>query len=199
MSDEVLKSPWLIAVVSGLIAALITQGLTWWREIYTIRKQNKAKATFAAIVTATKLERFAMDCWDAIGNIKDYRSSNGNIGNKFDQLPDEPKYPDNVEWISVGSTLCVQVFSFSNEIEQSHRLISFMSDVTDPDTAADEVIEQCATRGSQALALATQLRQHYAIPPLVHGKFNFEEKLSDELRIVRAAQERHDISISTNS
>lgn len=152
-----------VAFFSAVVGAVITQGVTWFRETRT----QKLAAIYLAIRLAVTLEAFAIDCGFLIN--KNSRAETGDddegpCGN----LPSLGEYPKDADWKVLEPGLANRVLSFRNDLAVSDETIEFRWDMENA-IQSDACNDEAAKRGIQALNLAVDLREKYGLAPYSPG------------------------------
>lgn len=167
MEPTIVSLPWLdiakLALGTGFVAALITQGVGWLREWRRDTKAAIQEATYLALRVATTLERFAIDCASVISDNIAFKQSDGDKGNFRTKLPVLQSYPGDLDWKSIDPSLAAGALALPNELVLSRESISAAFDI-DVGLGASECNKHAGLRGYRAERLAADLRAKYALP-----------------------------------
>lgn len=160
----------LTALLSGVLAALFTQGLAWLREWLGENKQAK----FAALYVAIALESYARACATMIGESETYDASDGAAGSAHINLPELPEYPE-VDWKAFGIRNAEKAMAFRTKIDADRATFREMWEHLDPEDVVPDVRERTARHGMTALSMAATFRAAYGLNPLDDfGEFTTE-------------------------
>lgn len=146
-----------------LTAALATGGTLWVGYLF----DRKPRAAHLAIRVSTTLERFAIECVDAIWENKAYLDSLGNVGSRA-SLPKFPDYPTDGAWSLLDKSLAERALTLPNRwwfsAGRIQAAIETNSGPEDADSIAETVCNECGWMGSAAWTLATSYRTRYRLP-----------------------------------
>lgn len=181
---------------TGIITAVFTQSLIWWREAWLSGKKKKSNAGYLAIRAAVSLEAFVESCADVVSEIDEYESSGGFAGKAIQELPDAPVYPDDDEcWKAIDSKLLEKILSFPNSLRASQKHIhNEFYHGGDPVDLARVCLEQACATGIEAWELAVDLRKKYRFPEHspAYDYVAFLRKRADEEMEVRKKERERD-------
>jgi len=149
-----------LAFSTGLLTAVFNQLIGWSREARHERLGTERDARYLAIRLAVILERFTIDCAEAIAAQDMYNQSDGNAGAAHGTLPDLPPYPDEADWKALEPDYLARALTLRNELPLSDKAIAFWEDI-DRDCIPGECDQQCGKCGYMAWLLAADMRQHY--------------------------------------
>jgi len=154
----------IVALVAGssVLAAVVTQGLSAWRDS---RRTNK-DAAFSALYMAIAFEAYANECASLIGDSENHDSSRGAAGKAHGNLPQLPPYPEEVEWKAFGLKRTTRALSFRTEVDSLRAMISGHWEFGDEDDIVPMVREEAAELGVKALEIAADLRRSKHIEPM---------------------------------
>lgn len=195
MSAPVASTVNVIALVAGssVLAALVTQGLSAWRD----RRGTNKDAAFSALYMAIAFEAYANECASLIGDSENHESSDGAAGTAHGNLPLLPPYPEEVEWKAFGLKRTTRALSFRTEVDSLRAMISDHWDFLDADDIVPLVREEAAKLGAKALDLAADLRRSKHIEPMTEtGDWSVRDFLArkkeeyEEARKLREEQNR---------
>lgn len=152
------------AGLTGVIAALLTQGLGWCRDWWTIRRQRKSDADYLALCLAVTLEEFVVKCCDRMWR-DEANISRGNSDLDY-SLPKLAPYPDDSQsWKSLHARkpkIVERVLSFRNDIT-SAELTNKFSGIYEGNTVASQ--DETIIAGVTALNLAKKIRTEFELKP----------------------------------
>jgi hypothetical protein len=170
-----------VALGSGLISGLVTQGVGWLIKRHDDERQLRRTSSFLAISIASSLEKFSIDCASVIHDVANHDSSGGEIG-KIPNLPPLPKYPDDLDWTGLDRVLCSRAFSLRHELDLSQNAIDFLFEIHGHLDEGDETSRQAAKIGLRAWQLAVDFRRKYDLPHFRIDEYgwNFPEALERE-------------------
>lgn len=169
--EDILK----LALGSGVIAAIVNQGITWFMGWKKESQANKRLRIYSALRIATLLEAFAINCRKGVADAAVFSETNGDGGIVRSQMPELEKYPQDVEWKIIDSKLCASVLSIPNEVNLCQMTIDHWLDegqFDDHSGAFDEhqrfmigtYIRETAKCGLRAWEMAKEIRKKYKLP-----------------------------------
>jgi hypothetical protein len=165
----------LTALLSGMLAALFTQGLSWLRDTW----RDKRDAKFAALYIATALEAHARTCAALTGDSELYEDSGENAGKPHGNIAEMAEYPE-VEWKAFGIKDSERAMAFRTKIDADRAMIRERWEFEDEDSIVPEVREKSAEYGLTALRMAETFRAKHGLSPLDDfGEFTTEGYLTD--------------------
>jgi hypothetical protein len=135
-----------LAFSTGPLTAVFNQVISWWREKRHEQQMTTRDARYLKIRLAVMLERFAIDCAEAIAAQDMYSQSYGHAGAAHGTLPDLPPYPDETDWKILEPEFLARALTFRNELPISDRLIAFWADI-DPECIPAACNDQCGKWG----------------------------------------------------
>jgi hypothetical protein len=192
MAETVSIAGWDIAklaLTTGLVTALFTQMIGWFRDFRKERSEQVRSATYLALRVSVILEQFSLNCAHALDEIETHDSSGGTAGQKHRKLPTLEAFPTDLDWKSLAPRLASRVLTMQNELELAARQIRTVWDVTADEDAADEACgDAIGVSGFRAWDLAKNLRRDYRLPI-----FDPKETWWDAV----AALEKVNISVAT--
>lgn len=182
-------------VFTGALAAALTVGLTWIKEIWAAKKVR----IYSSMRVAVTLESFALGCSETLSEYS-LREAQGPTGDKgavsIPSLPPFPPFPGDIDWKSISSRLMAEALTMKNDVELSAaKSISFLEAVADDEEIALFAVEKIAEKGLAALDIAERLRT--GLPPLPRVQYerqalkdsrNEARRLRDELRKSQSSQ-----------
>lgn len=145
---------------TGLATAIFNQSIAWWRDARHERLATTRDARYLAIRLAVMLERFAIDCAEAVVAQDMYNDSEGHAGALHGTLPDLPLFPDEADWKTLAPDFLARALTLRNELPLSDKAIAFWEDV-DRTCIPRACDLQCGKCGYMAWVLAADLRHHY--------------------------------------
>lgn len=154
-----------IALGSGGIAALISQGITFFVGWKKESRSDGRMRRYSAIRIAVALETFAVQCNEVVWETEASINSDGHIGKEHGSIPAMGKYPNDIEWRLLDVELCAKILAFENEIELCRKNLSFAIDVQPfREDIVQVVILETGKCGYRAWELAKTLRAMYKLP-----------------------------------
>lgn len=165
----------LTALLSGVLAALFTQGLSWLRDSWRDRRDAK----FSALYIAIALEDYARTCATLLSESENWESSNENAGAPHGNIAGMPDYPE-IEWKAFGIKDAERAMAFRTKINSDHSMFSGLWEFSDEDQIVPEVREKAAEHGLTALRMAAVFRARRGLNPLDDfGEFTTEGYLTE--------------------
>lgn len=153
-----------VAVSTGIVTAIITQLLTWLRELHKDKSANARIASYAALRLAVDLEGFSIACADAISEAHLSQSSGGYAGRVHTKIPDLLPFPADVDWRALEPSISAKILTIRNEITVAQQSIDFWYEV-DHDCVPNACLDQLGLCGYRAWKTAVELRKSYGLPP----------------------------------
>lgn len=150
------------ALSTGFATAVLNQLFGWWRESRKEVNVAERDARYIAIRLAVILERFALDCAEAIAAQEMFDMHDGHAGKPHGKLPDLAPYPDEVDWKTLKPEFLARALTLRNELILSDASIEFWEDI-DRTTVSGECDWQCGKCGYMAWTLAAEMRARYAL------------------------------------
>lgn len=150
--EEILK-----VVGTGVVAAVLTVGLTWLKETRSARRVR----IYSAMQVAVALERFALACSKelATNDLTNQQLPPGEEEPIPPSFPDFPPYPSDVDWKSLPPGLMAEAIAMANDIENKRQNLSFLWDATgDADDLELISTQRIAETAIFAIDLAAKLR-----------------------------------------
>jgi hypothetical protein len=167
---------WGIAVLSGILGAGITQGVTEWRE----RKHSGRHKAYSALRVALSLEDFAYACASEMSDIQTHEASDGADGAPYKGVPAAPVFADDVDFRLLPAEYVERALRFSAIVHRAESSIAH--EIYDgPDVSMDAIAKCLAVAGVEALQLADAFRATGGVArrtPL-KGAWNFEAVLKN--------------------
>lgn len=143
----------LTALLSGVLAAIFTQGVAWLREWLGESKEGK----FAALYLAIALDAYAEACSTLIYDSENWESSRGNAGRAVGQIDSLPEYPA-VNWKALGIVDTEAAMSFRTDVDWARGQLTVMQEANDADDIVEQARMSAAEMGLAAAMLAKQFR-----------------------------------------
>jgi hypothetical protein len=167
-----------LALSAGIVTALITQLLTWLRDLHKDNKTNARMASFSALRLAVELEAFSIACADAISDTHLSESSEGHAGCAHTKIPKLSVFPEDIDWRTLDPSISAKVLTIRNEITTAQQKIDFWYEI-DFDCVPNACLDQLGLLGYRAWMLAVELRKRHNIPLLdpTQLAWNIEECL----------------------
>lgn len=163
-----------LALGSSVMGALLTQGMTWFREGRSVKRET----AYLALRVATVLERFAEEAAGFVGQINDYRG--GSMEGVSTQLPSLRPLPDEEErWRDLDVLLTARVLGFEEGVRSRQGGIDNTWEHASPEDGISAAKAQATLLATAALRLAGDLRRRYGLPPFDTGSV-WPEFLSGE-------------------
>jgi len=153
----------IITLVGGssVLAAVVTQVVSWVREWLGETKEGK----FTALYIAIALEEYARTTATLLGESETHEDSNGHAGTAHSNLAELPEYPQ-VNWQAFGIKRAEAAMGFRTEVDGQRSFISGYWEFADEDEVVPEVQERAARLGLAAFALAARFRREHGLTAL---------------------------------
>lgn len=156
----------IVGLVAGssVLAALVNQGITIFRE--HLRRNGEAR--LSALYVALALEAYASDCSSIISDCDKFAGTKGKMGVRHDNLPLLTAYPMEVDWKALGIQTTATAMTLRVTVEAARARFSFIREHLDHVDHAPVtlVLPAAAQIGLHALAAAEKIRRHHALPPM---------------------------------
>lgn len=147
----------------GFVTAIVNQLLGVLVQTFNSQREMKSKGRHLALQLATLLERFAIDCADAISDIELWQDSNGAAGRSDASLPEFPALPGDASWHLLRGNLASRVASLPNERLLAAQAIA-TSWLLDGDEDGKYVAQRSGWCGYRAWLLAEDIRATHEQP-----------------------------------
>ena len=171
---------WLDLLQLGVVTAVLTQLLMFASEHLRGWVADRREARTLALLISASLEKFALECANAIASNDLIRSSGGHAGRRVTKIPDFPDLMPSPAWKVLDPTLATRASNLSFERMLGEGQIDFWWEVTgEPDDITGAADNECGGCGYLAWTTADDLRAHYKIPliDLAGLLWNFVEEL----------------------
>lgn len=153
-----------VAISAGIVTAIITQLLTWLRDLHKDKTTNARIASYSALRLAVELEAFSIACADAISEADLSASSGGHAGRIHTKIPNLQSFPEDIDWRTLDPSISAKVLTIRNEITVAQQSIDFWYEV-DHDCVPNACVDQLGLCGYRAWKTAVELRKRYGLPP----------------------------------
>jgi hypothetical protein len=114
-----------VALASGVVAAMVTVGLTYLKELRLLKASHLRDARYLAARVAIIFERFSVDCSQAITGNELHRQSGGSAGARKLTMPKISELPADADWKVIEPRLLEKALSFPTEIMLADSKIEF--------------------------------------------------------------------------
>ncbi|MGF7160252.1 hypothetical protein FHS85_001875 [Rhodoligotrophos appendicifer] len=151
---------------SGLISALFTFGLGYWKEHYFIKKAQQIDATYLGLRITNSLDRFIIDTGQALSDYNNHLFSKGEEGAPLGKVWSIPQFPEDNSWKYLDLALSARLLNLSTETTLEWNAIKEMAEFGGREEADDALARGYARMGLQAHTLASDIRELYNIPAL---------------------------------
>jgi hypothetical protein len=162
METTPISLPWIevlkLILGTGIVAAIVTQLISWIRESRKELISSTRDARYLAIRIAVILEGFAIACAESISQYDFYKQSAGHAGKRHGVLPQLQDYPADADWKALDPALGARALTLRNELPLSDSAIEFWENV-DRDCVPQATSEQAGKCGYLAWALAADPKQ----------------------------------------
>lgn len=168
----------VVAIGSGLLGAVLTQGLVWARDAFASRRSRH----YSALRLALMCERYAVGCASDIELRTGYHEEEeGSLLPTGMKLPDVPDMPDDIDFKIISTELMERIFSLAVEVRFEENALSSAADHLDGDDLVDEYLHAVARRGLQAWQLGIDIRKRSGLPAstLNVGEWGFVDLLRE--------------------
>jgi hypothetical protein len=167
-----------IAGPAGLVSAVLTHGLSGWRE----RRKSVRQGQYLALRLAVILERYASECNDLVARIDAAADANVNPDNYPTDLPPAPSYPEDDEgWRVLYSALAHRALALVVERNAAQAAVAEDWFHHGSTSAPFECSRLAAILGWEAWETAVDLRLRYSLPPYL-ARFPFNKSLFMRVR-----------------
>lgn len=171
-------------LLTAISAAVATQAASELKDRLITGRERKFSLLYAALF----FERYAETCATYIGEIHQYRATNGGMGDEHGSLPPLTEFPTEVSWAKVGIRLTERAFAFRVQVAATCSSISFLHDFDGPDGGYIALERALPEMGLAAYGIARALRREGKLKPLDEA----DPLASSEAHLKRAKQERAD-------
>lgn len=154
-----------LIVSTGVVSALLTNLLGFWRDRRKERVEVARAGGYLALRVAVILEKFVIDCAELLEEVDLFNQTRGQAGKTHGELPLLTAYPSDVEWKTLDPKLLSRTLSFRNELSLSGMLFKFTYEMS-PEDITPTCVEQAGKFGCRAWEIATDLRSHYSFPEI---------------------------------
>ncbi len=173
-----------------MLAAVVTQSVTWFRDKWNERRE----ADFSALYLALALENYAASCAEQIGESEIYEESQGAGGSAQNNVNPLPNYPENINWKAWGIKGTTDALSFRLAVDEARSRVSSEWQNGDDDLAINLIREEVAELGTQAIELAAKFRRYQKLKALkdsarwspheslVRKRDKYQRKSADRIR-----------------
>lgn len=154
------------AVVAGVVAALVNQGLVWIKEWLRDGKALKLRQEHAALALAVALERYALACAHGVGEIEQgvrEAIEKNSFGGLQADVPDLV-LPAPADWQCLPAALVARVLGLPLEIRYAQQQADIQWDYDDPLSAAEDTVPRVGRLGWAAWNTAVDLRRQQGLP-----------------------------------
>jgi hypothetical protein len=169
------------------VGAVLTAGLTFFKDWWTAKRSIARDNTYLAIVVSSMLDMFVAGCAEVAGDDGLYHGQTNQDGYREVHTTSptfEPLTVD-VEWKSLPSRLMNDVLSFPLLIESAKSKIEaeyeYAASPPDFDEFFSERRYQFAMLGRSAFQMASELRKNASLPPRVSGTWDPMEYLQTQI------------------
>ncbi|MBV8754914.1 MAG: hypothetical protein JO328_18825 [Hyphomicrobiales bacterium] len=187
-----------LAATTGVVTALLNQGVGALREWWSSSKKNTANARYLSLRIAVLLERYADTCYNVAAKIDLYQSSRGHDGDQITKVPEVPDYPvDDDGWKLIAPDLLGRSLSFPNKVIASQKVVDAVPIWGDLDDLVQQCMEETLDRGLEAWNLAGDLRKRYRFEPQSHV-YDYADHLRELKDAVSARRKRQEEMSAVN-
>ncbi|MHC1547797.1 hypothetical protein [Phyllobacterium sp. K27] len=156
----------LAVVATGIISAVFSALVEFLKAYF----KRRGDARYGAMRAAVALEKFAVDCWDAL-NTADGEARE-NLETSVINLPKAPLLPDDIDWRSLDLGIADEIMSFVNQNGMAASLAQYARVFERNPYDFHEAVKE---RGLAALSLAKRVRQSVKIK----GRNDFDRIWND--------------------
>lgn len=154
------------ALGAGVAAALLNQGIAWFKEHKREAKALRLRQQHAALTLAVALERYSLACAHGVEAMQQgLREVSVNCDPNYAQagVPDLV-LPAAADWQCLPAALVARVLVLPMEIRYAEQQIRIQWDREDPISAAEGTIPRVGRLGLDAWNTAVTLRQQQGLP-----------------------------------
>jgi len=156
---------WTGILQLGVFTACLTQLLGLAIDQFKRFLLRRTDARHLALRLAVMLEKFGIECADAISANDLYRSSGGHAGRQVCAIPRFPELPTDASWNILDTRLAARIAAMTNERMIGEGQIDFYWDALgEPDVMYGTTDNQCGKCGYRAWKIACDLRKRYELP-----------------------------------
>ncbi|MCK4118436.1 hypothetical protein ACI2UK_13520 [Ralstonia nicotianae] len=154
------------ALGAGAVAALLNQGIAWWKESWREGRALKLRQQHAALALAVALDRYALACAHGVQATRQGLSEalqNHGLGQLQADVPDLV-LPASADWQCVPAALVARVLALPLEIRYAQQQVDIQWDYDDPIAASEGAIPWLGRLGWDAWNTAIALRRQQGLP-----------------------------------
>jgi hypothetical protein len=197
MIEKLLENETVIGALIGFVGVALGLFVSWIKDWLERKKLRNQQATYLAVRVICILDEYTDGC---VKVVQDDGTIMGQAAERDDNgfehyvpqvsVPAAPKFPDDVDWKSLDSSLMYQILAFPNLVRSTNDSIDHASDNAFPpdyDELFEARWEGYASLGLKAIELAGLLRAKYDLPKENPSEWNpdwnpkeyFEKKKRD--------------------
>jgi hypothetical protein len=94
-----------LSLMSGLVAALATQGILWLRDLSADKRSKRYGGMRIALALALALEEFTINSALVVQDVDRFVGSANNIGSPPGKMPEIPEYPSDIDLQHLPDTI----------------------------------------------------------------------------------------------
>lgn len=172
-----------IVGLSAIVGSLANAAL---EHFVTHRRKWKSERNYLAIRLIVVLERFSVDCAEAISQSYLAEQSKGGTGDRIGEIPTIGGFPNDADWKALDPILAERVLSFPTQLELAKHYIAGLWHTSDEDYFYEDVQCRTASYGLDVWSLALDLRNLCKVPAsnLNKSGWDFIDSLRETVRTV---------------
>lgn len=170
----------VVSSLGGVVAALLTQLITFLRDNDKIRRDR----AYSALRVALVLERYASACHSHIMVVQGDFEKGKRDGNYI--IPSIDAYPDGIDWRHIDIKISDDALSIPHKIENI-RSKNYFESIYENNDYGSEV--DSAFIGVDAYAIACRLREKYGLPKNENEQPHIVEMRKQNALILKRRQE----------
>ncbi|OEJ66577.1 hypothetical protein [Magnetovibrio blakemorei] len=167
----------------GLLGVIVGSFIPWIKEALSARRSRAEHATYLAVRVICILDEYIEKCIEVVhddGTVMGLASHRDKDGSEHYHpvvpLPEDPKFPADVDWKSIDSALMYRILTLPNSVRNTDSHIQWASDEEAWPPYYEEVYEArqkgYAKLGLEAIAIIDHLRATYNLPEKTHATQN---------------------------
>lgn len=144
-----------LIATSSVLAAFITQGLGWLKDI----GGRDREAKFACLYVAIALENYATECSVMITDSHNYEGSDGHFGAPKRNIPELAAYPSEIKWEPLGIVYAEHALNYRAKVIAYRANLDDEWEFGDEEDTIASARRIAADMGLEALSLASNFRE----------------------------------------
>lgn len=184
-------------VIAAFIGGGVGSSLTFFFTLIKERFQRKQHGTYLAVRIICILDEYTDKCVEVVEDDGTIMGQSDKEGFYIPQvrLPEEPQYPDDIDWKSIDFDLMYQILNFPNAIKSANKYINFIGrEIASPpdfEELFDARWDAYIDLGLKSIELASLLRIKYGFPEENLRKWNSDWNPKEYLEKKKQEIEAH--------